>query len=224
VGRWATDFYLQRVVIATCSAALVAALVLALIPSRPQVVPVVHPGSAPPAIVDFIHVTTPPALRQDIGPVTIRQHDIPIPKPVPDDALVSEPEVGFETGGAFGTDGPGMQAPGTTDGLWDGNAAPSLPTAPEIFLFVEVPPELVSITNPVYPELAREAGVEGTVHVKVLVSEEGFVLEAFVLEGLPLLDEAALEAARSALFRPAQQSGQPVRTWVVMPIEFSLRH
>ena len=110
--------------------------------------------------------------------------------------------------------------PGAGPGDW----APSRPEAPVVFLFVEVPPELVSLVMPTYPELAREAGVEGTVLVEILVSETGLVLDASVKQGLPLLDEAALAAAYTALFRPAQQSGRPVRTRVVLPIEFSLRH
>ena len=146
-----------------------------------------------------------------------------MPKPVPDSELFEEHEIEASNSGSVLDCLSGVVGGNGESVTFDGYGVPQRSVLPEIFLFVEVPPELVSLTNPVYPELAREAGVEGTVLVKILVSEEGFVLEAFVLEGLPLLEEAALAAARTALFRPAQQSGQPVRTWVVMPIEFSLR-
>jgi len=98
----------------------------------------------------------------------------------------------------------------------------SVPSEPEIWLAVEREPELVSLRSPAYPELAREAGIEGKVLVRVLVGADGFVRSCEVLEGVLGLDEAALAAARTAVFKPAEQQGRAVATFIVIPIEFAL--
>ena len=51
----------------------------------------------------------------------------------------------------------------------------------DIFLAFDEPPSLTYYEAPKYPPLARDAGIEGTVAVKVLVSEEGKVLDAVVV-------------------------------------------
>jgi protein TonB len=76
----------------------------------------------------------------------------------------------------------------------------------------------------VYPDIAREAGVEGTVLVRVLVGEDGFVKEQMIVQSVPMLDEAAAQAAADAVFKPALQKDKPVAVWMVIPIEFQLRN
>lgn len=77
--------------------------------------------------------------------------------------------------------------------------------------------------TPDYPGLARAAGIEGTVLVRVLVGEDGFVKKSILLQSVLALDEAALDASATAVFRPARQQERPVAVWVVIPIEFRLR-
>ncbi|MFQ6676154.1 MAG: energy transducer TonB [Fidelibacterota bacterium] len=76
-----------------------------------------------------------------------------------------------------------------------------------------------------YPEIAREAGVEGTVIVQAFVNKNGRVTETFVLKGLPGtgLDEAAVEAIRKTPFKPAKQRDRPVGVWISIPINFKLK-
>ncbi len=119
---------------------------------------------------------------------------------------------------------------GDDTGLWDGTEhgiavilEPTLPLPPTNFVAVEQAPELIDMREPVYPELARAAGIEGTVLVRVLVGEDGFVQRSLLLHGVLGLDEAALDAAGTTVFRPAQQQGRAVAVWVVIPIEFRLR-
>jgi len=57
------------------------------------------------------------------------------------------------------------------------------PAAAEAFLAFDEPPELIDFVTPEYPELARQAGFEGTVRVRVLVDEAGNVVEADLLSG-----------------------------------------
>jgi len=66
---------------------------------------------------------------------------------------------------------------------------------------------------------------EGTVVVSVLVDENGRVQEARVLEPIKKdfgLNQAALEVARGARYRPATKDGVRVKMWVRLKIPFAL--
>ena len=92
------------------------------------------------------------------------------------------------------------------------------------FVVTDVQPELVGAKDPVYPELAVLAGVEGTVIVRMLVGLDGHVVRAVVYPPGPatMLDEAALTAARTSVFTPALANGHPVKVWVSRPYRFKL--
>ncbi len=83
-------------------------------------------------------------------------------------------------------------------------------------------PTLCSIPAPVYPSDAREAGYSGDVVVSALVGKDGTVSEAMVRSssGYESLDEAALQAAKAATFKPAKQAGMEVAVWVSIPMRF----
>lgn len=91
------------------------------------------------------------------------------------------------------------------------------------YVYVEELPEAVTKVPPVYPANAREAGVAGTVMVQVLVLEDGSVGDVRVVGSIPMLDEAAIAAARQWRFKPALSAGRPVSVWVAVPIRFSLQ-
>jgi TonB family protein len=77
--------------------------------------------------------------------------------------------------------------------------------------------------RPVYPPEARAAGVIGAVKIRVLVSEEGNVIKAEVVEGPDLLRESALAAARMWVFKPTDLGGMPVRVGGLLIFNFTLR-
>lgn len=75
-----------------------------------------------------------------------------------------------------------------------------------------------------YPQVARDAGVEGRVIVQFVVDESGEVVEPKVVKGLGSgLDEAALDAVRSVQFTPGKHAGKAVRVQMALPITFALR-
>ena len=76
----------------------------------------------------------------------------------------------------------------------------------------------------VYPELAREAGIEGKIYIKAFVNTKGRVTSAKVLKGIPNtgLNEAALKAVKKSLWFPARQRDKKVGVWITIPIDFSL--
>jgi protein TonB len=93
-----------------------------------------------------------------------------------------------------------------------------------VFLAFDEPPTLKHFETPVYPDLAREAGIEGTVRVKVLVGTDGKVLAVSVVSSdvTPAMEQAALAAARKCLFNPAKQRTKPVKANVMIPFNFRL--
>lgn len=94
--------------------------------------------------------------------------------------------------------------------------------APDDFVPVEEEPVRIHIDPPVYPKVAQESGVEGTVMVRSLVGKDGRVKRCVIVDGNPLLNEAAIECAKTAVFRPALQDNRPVEVWVIIPVTFRM--
>lgn len=96
-------------------------------------------------------------------------------------------------------------------------------------------PELVHSVDPVYPRTFQARRIEETVPVLVLVCRTGRVLDAYVpysykdiedinnanpIERDPRLVDAALDAARQFIFKPAKKSGEAFATWVHTGVRF----
>ncbi|MAG20758.1 MAG: energy transducer TonB [Candidatus Marinimicrobia bacterium] len=79
--------------------------------------------------------------------------------------------------------------------------------------------------NIIYPEIAQEAGIEGTVVIQAFVSKKGKVTDTLVLKGIPNtgLDEAAMEAIKKTGFKPAKQRDRAVGVWISIPVNFRLK-
>lgn len=79
--------------------------------------------------------------------------------------------------------------------------------------------------NIIYPEIAQEAGIEGTVVIQAFVDKKGKVTDTVVLKGIPNtgLDEAAMTAIRKTRFKPAKQRDRAVGVWISIPVNFRLK-
>lgn len=107
---------------------------------------------------------------------------------------------------------------------WD--APPPPPDGPRVkFIPYDDPPQPLSSIKPVYPEIAQEAGIEGTVVVQVFVDKKGRVQDTLILKGIPNtgLDEAAVTAIKKTRFRPAKQRERAVGVWISIPVNFRLK-
>src|SRR6185436_12236940 len=69
----------------------------------------------------------------------------------------------------------------------------------------------IRLVTPPYPAIARSAHAAGAVQVQVLIDENGNVVSANAVSGHPLLQAAAVAAARASKFTPTKLSGQPVK-------------
>lgn len=96
--------------------------------------------------------------------------------------------------------------------------------SPEPFYYFDEPPALVRYVNPIYPDLSRQAGTEGTVLLSVLVGTDGRVVEVSVLRSdvTAPMERAAIAAACLFEFRPATQNTRPVKARISIPVVFRL--
>jgi protein TonB len=94
---------------------------------------------------------------------------------------------------------------------------------PSAFIPVEKNPVPVKQVQPEYPEIARRAGVEGTVWVKVLVDKEGKAKKAIIMKSdAEIFNDPAIEAAKQWVFTPAIMNNGPVAVWAAIPFRFKL--
>ena len=79
-------------------------------------------------------------------------------------------------------------------------------------------------SNLVYPELAKKAGIEGKVTLRVLIRKNGkakkFIIEITDSE---LFNKSAGDAVMKSQFLPALQNGKPIACWLSVPISFKLK-
>jgi protein TonB len=78
------------------------------------------------------------------------------------------------------------------------------------------------VVDPVYPPTARAASVQGVVILEIVVGEDGAVADARVLRSIPLLDQAALDAARQWRYEPTLLNGVPTRVIMTATVNFTL--
>ena len=69
----------------------------------------------------------------------------------------------------------------------------------------------LNLPRPEYPDVARTANISGTVTVLIVIDEAGNVISAKAISGHPLLQAAAVNAARGAQFLPTKLNGEPVK-------------
>jgi protein TonB len=100
---------------------------------------------------------------------------------------------------------------------------------PVEFIAYDTPPfpiggQAALAKNVQYPELAKKAGIEGTVIVQAKIALDGTVEEAIILKGLPNtgFDNAALDAVKRTKWVPAKQRDKDVSVWITIPVAFVL--
>jgi TonB family protein len=97
------------------------------------------------------------------------------------------------------------------------------PSGPEALLRVGGAiraPQTIKEVPAVLPEVARHAGVRGTVILEITVDSAGRVRDAKVLRSIPLLDEAALTAVRQWEFTPTLLNGVPREIVMTVAVPF----
>jgi periplasmic protein TonB len=128
----------------------------------------------------------------------------------------------IEGGVAGGVEGgvPGGVVGGVVGGLPDAPPPPAVKPV-RVGGNVREPRKVVDVV-PVYPPLAAKAHLEGVVIIEATIDPRGRVVNATVLRGVPLLDEAALEAVRKWVYTPTLLNGVPTPIIMVVTLRFRL--
>jgi protein TonB len=91
------------------------------------------------------------------------------------------------------------------------------PTAPIVVSKGVQEAKLIRRVMPIYPPLARQARISGTVRLNAIIAKDGTMQQVQLVSGPPLLVKAALDAVGQWLYRPTLLNGQPVE--VIAPID-----
>jgi protein TonB len=177
-------------------------------PPPPSAPPVVRRVQADVPNPDAAPVVAPHEIRPEQPAPEARGAEY-VPNSIPGDGSSSVTGVGITIG-----DGP---APPPT-------SAPPAPRGPvKVGGAIREPVKIVNV-NPIYPQIAQAARVEGIVKIQAIIGTDGVVQEASVVSGAPLLNEAALTAVRQWRYRPTLLNNQPVAVIMTVTINFTLQH
>jgi protein TonB len=150
----------------------------------------------------------------------------PQEKPLePEAGVKPEDQFGSETGSDLG-DALGMEG-GVEGGVVGGVPGGVLGgmiggTGTGAVMDFDSPPRVIKQARPQYPQDAFVKKIEGTVLIEALVDSQGRVARARVIQSVPLLDAAALQAVYQWVFQPAMKHGRPVATIIHMPVAFRI--
>jgi periplasmic protein TonB len=81
---------------------------------------------------------------------------------------------------------------------------------------------LIAPIHPVYPVIAKAAGVQGTVVVEAVISRKGTIESLHVVSGPAMLQNAALDAIREARYQPFRLNGEPTEVQTTITVNFRL--
>ncbi len=84
-------------------------------------------------------------------------------------------------------------------------------------------PVKIKDVAPVYPDLARQARLQGMVLIEATIDRDGSVVDTKVLRPVPLLESAAVEAVKQWKYEPTLLDGEPVPVLMVVTVSFTLK-
>jgi protein TonB len=157
------------------------------------------------------------------------------PKAIPKDVKIIKeeaepPDVGFSAVGGVPGGVPGGSAGGVIGGVIGGMSGsnvppPPRPTQQRIRQGGQVQAAmLINKVQPVYPPLARQTRVFGTVKLHAIIAKDGTIQQLEVISGHPLLQQAALDAVRQWRYRPTLLNTEPVEVDTTIDVIFSLNN
>ncbi len=177
-----------------------------VVPYRELAAPPPLSNNAPPPEVAIATPVAPPTVGVAVP--------VPDAEAPPEQTIASQQEI--------------AQTTGSVDASGDNSQIVVQPPADEElpkfgeYVYVEELPEAITKVPPTYPDIAREAGVDGTVLVQALVGKDGKVKDVRVQKSIPMLDASAIAAVKQWVFKPALSNNKPVAVWVAVPVRFTL--
>jgi protein TonB len=81
---------------------------------------------------------------------------------------------------------------------------------------------LIRKVQPVYPPLAKQARIQGVVHFTAIIGKDGTIQNLQLINGHPLLVEAARQAVSQWQYKPTLLNGEPVEVVTQIDVNFTL--
>jgi protein TonB len=184
-------------------------------PPLPPAPPARRAAAADPAPRKAESTPAPSLAVPAAPPAEIKRDDMTVPAP-PDIPMLPADE-GVPGGVEEGV--PGGIVGGVLEPASVKEAEPS--SAVRVGGEIKEPRKLKNVA-PVYPEVAAAGKVEGVVILEIEIRPNGRVEDVRVLRGIPLLDAAAVDAARQWVFAPTLYRGVPVSVTMTVSVRFSL--
>ena len=194
-------------------------------------IPLIYTEALPKAFLTTLLVAPPPpppppppqAMVKTIKPVKlITSAGLVAPKVIPKEvAILHEEAPDVTPGGVYG----GLIG----QGIMVGTPISALPAPPKAAAPIRIKQggnvtaaSIVTQTRPVYPALARQARIQGSVVLHAIIDKDGNVSELQVVSGHPLLVQAALDAVKQWRYRPTMLNGEPVEVDTTITVTFTM--
>jgi periplasmic protein TonB len=200
-----------------------------------EVTPLVAPPLAPPPAPAPAAASAAPHAVHPKAKLTYKVQKLTPPTSIPrkvssETVAEAAPDLGGVAGGVPGGV-LGGQIGGAIGGIAGGNGTSAPPPPPpqprrtpkivRVGSNLKAPRQTLNV-DPVYPPLARETHIWGTVVVDAVIDEHGNVVQARVVSGHPLLMDAALKAVLLWKYEPTTLNGKPVSVELQVQVHFNL--
>ena len=215
---------------------ILSGLVQTLILGILVLIPLIYTEALPKAMLSTLLIAPPPppppppppqVVKTVIKPVArlIQSGKLMQPRAIPKEVAVFKeaelpPDVISNTGTAGGVFGgiPGQ-------GIIGGAALPPPPKAAAPSRIKQggnvTAASILTQTKPVYPALARQARIQGSVVLHAIIDKDGKVAQLEVVSGHPLLVQAALDAVKQWRYKPTLLNGDPVEVDTTITVTFT---
>jgi protein TonB len=201
--------------------------------------PLLHPDALPVQIMAALLVAPSPPLPAPLVQVTqprlqarseLLDNQIHAPSKIPRDIKLDK-EVASSPPTMRGVIGAEEMADGTPGGSLNDlfshiGAGPVIvkPSTPRTLSISSgvMAGNLLDKTVPQYPTIAREARIQGTVVLQATIAKDGTIQTLRVINGPPMLQQAAIDAVRSWRYKPYLLNGEPVEVETTVNVVFNL--
>ena len=216
---------------------ILSGLVQTLILGILVLIPLIYTEALPKAMLSTLLIAPPPppppppppqVVKTVIKPVArlIQSGKLMQPRAIPKEVAVFKeaelpPDVISNTGTAGGVFGgiPGQ-------GIIGGAALPPPPKAAAPSRIKQggnvTAASILTQTKPVYPALARQARIQGSVVLHAIIDKDGKVAQLEVVSGHQLLVQAALDAVKQWRYKPTLLNGDPVEVDTTITVTFTM--
>ena len=194
-----------------------------LVAPPPPPPPPPPPAPAPPKIVKVIprqfdagRLMAPKTIPKDIA--QIREEELPPPS----------------SAGVVGGVPGGVSAGGVLGGIIGAVPSAAPPPPPPVKKEENKTPQRIRVggnvqaanlirkITPVYPPLAKQARIQGTVRFTAIIGKDGTIQNLQLVSGHPLLVEAARQAVSQWQYKPTLLNGEPVEVVTQIDVNFTL--